>query len=311
MPPAMPPATPLGKPPADGPHLTILGTKGGPAIRPGSAMPTSMLLCLGERPIVVDCGLGVTRALAAQGMELRDLSLIFVTHLHSDHYLELGPLLHTAWTAGLKSPVDVWGPPGLARYLQGFLAAMEDDIALRIADEGRPDPRQLVRLHVIAPEGGRGVILACGGLVVEAMRNRHPPLADSFALSFRSGGIRVVLSGDTAPMPEMADFARGADLLVHEAMLGEALADLVARVGNGDDRLMRHLLRSHSPAAEVAGIAARAGVRALALNHLIPSDDPAFTEDDWRRAVRPVWPGPLHIGRDGLRIPLETGPAPA
>jgi hypothetical protein len=45
-------------------------------------------------------------------------------------------------------------------------------------------------------------------------------------------------------------------------------------------------------------------VRALALHHLIPSDDPAFGPVDWHRAVAPHWAGPLHLGRDGLRITL-------
>ena len=36
-------------------------------------------------------------------------TFIFISHLHSDHYLELGPLLHTAWTAGLKTKVTVYG----------------------------------------------------------------------------------------------------------------------------------------------------------------------------------------------------------
>ena len=97
----------------------------------------------------MDCGLGVTKGLVDQGMQLKDLSLIFITHLHSDHFLELGPLIHTAWTAGLKTPVAVYGPPGLAAYWEGFLASMKCDIDLRIEDEGRPDPRSLVTFHVI------------------------------------------------------------------------------------------------------------------------------------------------------------------
>jgi len=57
--------------------VALLGTKGGPAIRPGSTMPTSSLLSLADRRIVVDCGLGVTRGLVDQGMHLRELDLIF------------------------------------------------------------------------------------------------------------------------------------------------------------------------------------------------------------------------------------------
>jgi ribonuclease BN (tRNA processing enzyme) len=278
--------------------VALLGTKGGPAIRPGSTMPTSSLLRMAGRDIVVDCGLGVTRALCDQGVQLRDLSAIFVTHLHSDHYLELGPLIHTAWTAGLAKPVTVWGPEGLARYWEAFVTAMAADIDLRIADEGRPDLRGLVSLRVLA----EGPVEGPHGIAVRAMRVLHPPLVDCFALSFEGEERRVVFSGDTAFLPALAAFAQRADLLVHEAMLEEALPALVARVGNTDGRLMEHLTRSHTSAADAARIAAAAGVGALALHHLVPSDDPAWTEAHWREAVAPHWPGPLHVGRDGMVI---------
>jgi ribonuclease BN (tRNA processing enzyme) len=281
-----------------GDFVALLGTKGGPAIRPGSSMPTAHLLSLAGVQVVVDCGLGVARGLCDQGFQLKDLRHILITHLHSDHYLELGPLLHTAWTAGLAAPVTVWGPEGLADYWRHFLAAMAFDIAIREADEGRPALAGLVELRVL-PEGP----FALGGLTVRTMPTVHPPVP-CLAFRIEGGGKAVVFGADTAPMPEMADFARGADLLIHEAMLEAALPALVARVGNGDDRLMHHLRRSHTPADAAARIAAQAGVGALALNHLIPADDPAWTEADWHAAVAPHWHGPLHLGRDGLRIGL-------
>jgi ribonuclease BN (tRNA processing enzyme) len=280
--------------------VALLGTKGGPAIRPGSTMPTSNLITIGGRQIVVDCGLGVTKGLIDQGMQLRDLNLIFITHLHSDHYLELGPMLHTAWTAGLKTSVEVWGPAGLSDYWDAFLLSMKADIDLRIADEGRPDLHALVKFNVITA----GDVLADNGLQVRAIHSIHPPLVDCFALSFQTAQSHVVFSGDTAYNPALAEFAKGADLLIHEAMLEAALGPLMARVGNGDDRLMRHWLRSHTMAHDAARVAKDAGVKALALNHLIPSDDPDFTVDHWREAVEPVWSGTFHLGSDGLRINL-------
>lgn len=278
--------------------VALLGTKGGPAIRPGSSMPTSSLLRLAGQAVVVDCGLGVTRGLTDQGMALKDLAQVVITHLHSDHYLELGPLLHTAWTAGLSTPVEVWGPQGLEDYWRHFLAAMAYDIAIRIADEGRPDLAGLVTIRRI--EAGR---FALGPLTVRAMATVHPPVP-CFALRFEGAGKAVVFSADTAPMAEMAEFARGADLLIHEAMLARALPALVARVGNGDDRLMRHLERSHTPAGEAARIAAQAGVGALALHHLIPADDPAYGPADWAEAVAAHWQGPFHLGHDGLCLTI-------
>ncbi len=279
--------------------VTLLGTKGGPAIRPGTPMPTSILLRMAGLNIVVDAGLGVTRGLCDAGVPLTGIDAILITHLHSDHYLELGPLLHTAWTAGLKRPIPIWGPDGLADYWRGFLASMDFDIALRIRDEGRPDLATLAKLDLLTEDG-----LSLGSVAVRAMKNVHPPIKESFALRFDAPGVSVALSGDTAAMEEMARFARGADLLVHEAMLSAGVDALCARVGNGDDRLKRHLLRSHTPAAEAGRIAAQAGVKALALNHLVPVDDPDYTEADWRAEASRYWQGPLHIGHDGLTLPL-------
>ena len=280
--------------------VALLGTKGGPMIRPGSTMPTASLLSLGGQRVVVDCGLGVARGITDQGMSLKDLSLILITHLHSDHYLELGPLLHTAWCAGLRTPVQVWGPQGLDLYWQGFLASMAFDIATRIEDEGRPDLRALVSIHLTTLDAP----MTFGALAVTAIRTIHPPLTDSFAYRFEAAGKTVVFSGDTARLPALESFAANADLLIHEAMLAPALPALMARIGNGDDRLMHHWLRAHTTAEDAAKTAAAAGVRALALHHLIPSDDPAFAETDWLDNTRPHFAGAIHIGRDGLKIPL-------
>ncbi|SMH43266.1 MBL fold metallo-hydrolase [Maritimibacter sp. HL-12] len=279
--------------------VTLLGTKGGPAIRPGTPMPTATLLRMAGQVIVVDAGLGVTRALCDAGVALTGIDAILITHLHSDHYLELGPLLHTAWTAGLKRPVPVWGPAGLADYWRGFLASMDFDISLRIRDEGRPDLAALAKFHTLTEKG-----LTLGPITVRAMKNVHPPIEESFALRLDGPAASIALSGDTAAIDAMATFAKGCDLLVHEAMLTAGIDALCARVGNGDDRLKRHLERSHTPAAEAGRIAVNAGVKALALNHLIPVDDPDFTKAHWLAEVRQHWQGPLHIGYDGLTIPL-------
>ncbi|MCF6126238.1 MULTISPECIES: MBL fold metallo-hydrolase [Mesorhizobium] len=287
-------------------RLVILGSKGGPALRPGGPWPSSSLLQIGGRSIVVDCGLGVTRGLVDAGIGLKSLDLIFITHLHSDHVLELGPLIHTAWTAGLATPVHVFGPPGTDHYWQRFCQAMEFDIEIRIVDEGRPDIRDLVSIV----EFGEGQVVEQGGLTVSALRVEHPPVTDCFALRFEHSGKSVVFSADTAFFPPLADFAQGADILVHEAMLEEGIERLVARTGNGA-RLKDHLLASHSFAEEAGSIASDAGVKRLVLNHLIPADDPGIGEADWTAAVRKTWAGDLTIARDGLVVGLSSAKAAA
>lgn len=277
-------------------RVTILGAKGGPAVRQGGAMPTALLVQMGSAEIVVDAGLGVTRALVQAGFDLRALSHIVITHLHSDHVLELGPLIHTAWTTGLKTPVDLWGPAGLRAYWDGFMAAMAYDCDLRVADEGRPRLGDLVRLHLLE-EGA----FALGPLQAHTLRVPHPPVRDCFALRLEGAGKVLCLSADTAHFRPFADFARGADLLLHEAMLPEGTEAIIAKTGMGD-RLRQHLKNSHSTAQEAASIASMAGARHLAFYHLIPADDPDFTETHWRAAITGHWDGPFTLARDGLAI---------
>ncbi len=278
-------------------RVVLLGVKGGPSIRAGGAMPTSSLVVIDGRRIVVDCGLGVTRGLVAAGVDLKALDLILLTHLHSDHVLELGGLVHTAWVTGLKTVVHIYGPPGTKAYWQGFLAAMAEDIHLRVVDDGRPPLADLVRISEI-DQGS----FSDGDLTLRALRVKHPPV--KVALAYRIDGSRsVTFSGDTTHFPPLADFARGSDLLVHEAMLPEGIEVILQKTGGGE-KLRAHLNAAHTVVDDVARIARDAGVGMLALNHLVPVDDARFTHDHWLARVAAIWDGPTLVGVDGLEIAL-------
>ena len=127
-------------------RLILLGTKGGPRVTSGRANPANVVVVDGE-PIVVDCGYGVTRQLIAAGIPPQQVRKIFITHHHSDHILELGPLVYNIWVGGVHEPVDVWGPPPLRQIIDAFLQSMGYDIDIRVDDEDRVDLRTLVRVH--------------------------------------------------------------------------------------------------------------------------------------------------------------------
>ncbi len=278
-------------------RLVTLGTKGGPSLRPGGAMPTATLLELDGQRIVIDAGLGVTRALVQAGVALSDLRTIFITHLHSDHVLELGALVHTAWTSGLKTPVQIFGPPGIVDYWAGFRAAMAYDIHLRVVDDGRIPLDSLVTIITVA-EGD----VPFAGLRISALAVRHPPV--NFAFAYRFEGTKTItLSGDTAYFPPLADFARHSDVLVHEALLPEGIDAILMRSGGGE-KLRQHLTAAHTMIDDVGRIAAAAGAKKLVLNHLVPVDDPAFTDDHWIARASVHFHGPIIVGKDGMEIPL-------
>src|SRR5258708_4411867 len=94
-------------------RLILLGTKGGPRIAGYVPSPSANLLVYGDIPYVIDAGYGATFKLVEAHFPLPQLRYIFITHNHSDHNLDLGPLVYNAWAAGLKTHVDVYGPAGI------------------------------------------------------------------------------------------------------------------------------------------------------------------------------------------------------
>ena len=279
--------------------LVLLGTKGGPAVRSSNAMPTSSMLVMDGKTIIIDCGVGVTRSIVASGVSLLDIGTIFITHLHSDHLLELGPLLHTIWTSGLKWPVDVYGPEGIKEYLDGFLQSMRFDNQIRVDDEGRVPLEELINLTIYT----EGFVTRLKSIDVNALKVKHPPVTECYALSFENEGRKIVFSADTAYYEPLAIFAKECDVLVHEAMLMEGVEALLKRTPNAS-RLREHLLASHSTVGEACKIATMANARHLVFNHLIPADDPDISSKNFLAEGKRHYSGQLTVGYDGIEIPL-------
>ena len=109
-------------------RLVLLGTKGGPRVGAAGRSNPANLLVIDGVPYVIDCGYGVSRQLVRAGVPLNTLRYIFITHNHSDHVLEYGPLLYNGWATGLKQQVDVYGPPPLVQPTEAFMQSMRFDI---------------------------------------------------------------------------------------------------------------------------------------------------------------------------------------
>jgi len=277
-------------------RLILLGTKGGPT--PASRGAPSQVIVIDQVPYVVDCGNGVASRLVAAGLPLDALSTVFVTHHHSDHNADYGNLILLAWASGLNGRVDTYGPPPLAEMTRLFFAMNRYDIETRIADEGLPELVENVHPHEITT----------GGLVMEDERVRvtaalvdHPPVAPAFAYRFDGPDRSIVISGDTTYSENLVALARGADVLVHEAMYLPGIDALVRRYP-GATRLREHLLASHTTTEDVGRVAARAGVETVVLSHLVPGGDASITDAMWVEGVRAHFDGEIIVGRDLLEI---------
>jgi ribonuclease Z len=203
-------------------ELTLLGTgcpvvdtlRYGPAqvVRHGDQGDGAALL--------VDCGSGVTQRLLAAGVPGRDLDAVLLSHLHSDHIVDLFQLVISSWHQGRDRPQRVFGPPGTRTYVEGLMALWRPELEQRVAHERRPSTAALeVEVTEVAP----GEILTFGGLEVTVIEVDHRPVRHAYGFLFEAAGRRLALSGDTRRCPALIAAARGADLLVHEVFVHREL----------------------------------------------------------------------------------------
>jgi ribonuclease BN (tRNA processing enzyme) len=279
-------------------RIVFLGTKGGPRVEMGRSNPANLIEINGTR-IVLDCGMGVSHQLAAAKLPLTSVQYILISHHHSDHNLEYGNFVYNAWASGLSTPIRSFGPKGLEQMTKTYWELNKFDVETRIADEGRPDPRLLLVAKDIEAEGE---VLKTDDFTVTAFRTPHPPITDNFAYKFTTPDGVIVFSSDTEYNPKLAEFAKGADVLVHEALYAPFVDKLVARVKNGA-MLGKHLLASHTKAQDVGKIAAAAGVKLLVLSHLVPGDIDV-TDDQWIGAVRENYSGKVMVAKDLMELQL-------
>jgi len=278
-------------------RLIILATGGGPRPRKTRGA-TAHAIVVDNVLYVIDCGNGVARQLAQAGVPLPALRHIFITHHHSDHNADYGNLMLLAWTTGLRGRVDTWGPPPLEKMTRLFFELNAVDIDTRIADEGRPPLVPLVHPHEISQAG---LVMQDERVKVTAALVEHPPLVPAFGFRFDCPDRSIVFSGDTNKSDNLIRLARGADVLVHEALYLPAVDRLVARVPQAAT-LKKHLIDSHTSAEDVGRVAAAAGVKTLVISHLVPADDPLVTDQMWIDAARPHFGGEILVAHDGMEL---------
>jgi len=118
---AQPPAVPVGvsaQPvPADGLRVILLGTGVGPPVNL-TKYGASTLVEAGGIRLLVDCGRGATMRLTEAGIPLGSVSRLFLTHLHSDHVMQIPDLLLAGWGGGggTQDAARRLGPAGVAGH---------------------------------------------------------------------------------------------------------------------------------------------------------------------------------------------------
>ena len=291
----------------------------------GGSIPTarrglpSILIRRGGDRILVDCGEGTQRQLVSS-VGLADLTEIFLTHFHADHWLGLPGMLKTFDLRGREAPLTISGPPGL-RALMGLALRMAGSVGfdLEMVDSSpatcstatataSPPSRSHIagraRLRALrgraprgVPQGDGAAPRPDGGPGVRPRAARRDDPRDHPRAGPRSArpGRKLVLSGDTRPCEALRIAAHRADVLVHEATFAEEERERAADNG-------------HSTAQQAATIAKEAEVALLALNH-VSTRHPLGQLRDEARAIFPNTVVPRDF--DTIEIPFAERGEPS
>jgi len=273
-----------------------------PSARRG--MPAILVRRGGDR-ILFDCGEGTQRQLT-KSVGLADITDVFITHLHADHWLGLPGMLKTFELRERDKPLTVHGPPPLKAMLERLRPVF-----------GRPSyPLQIIELEAgqavardgfqVVPYNARHRGPAFGYALVEPPRPGRFDAELARSLGVQEGpdfgrlqrgetvngvrpeqvigperaGRKIVITGDTRPTDATVVAAHRADVLVHEATFAHEDAERAAETG-------------HSTARQAAQVAADAEVAMLALTHI----STRYSGGQLRDEARAVFPGAV-VPRD-------------
>lgn len=266
---------------------------------PRRGLPALLLRRGGDR-VLFDCGEGTQRQLI-RSVGLADLTHVFLTHHHADHWLGLPGMLKSFELRDRHRPLTVFGPPGTVRLMDAMrivYGRLRYPLSVR-----ELDPHEEVRFDdwSVTPFNVRHRGVAFGYAVVEDPRPGRFDAQRAEELGVTPGpdfgrlqrgetvdgvapeqvvgpdraGRKVVISGDTAPSETVAVAAYQADVLVHEATFAEEERD-------------RALQTQHSTARQAAALARDAEVRLLALTHLSTRYGGGEIRDEARAVFEPT-----------------------
>ncbi len=229
----------------------------------------SVAIVVNDIPYIVDFGPGLIRQAAAvstdyggdlEGLNIKNIKRAFLTHLHSDHTTGYPDLILTPWVVGRDEPLEVYGPEGITAMTENILDAYEQDIHYRLYGlEPANNQGWRVNSHEILEEG---VVYQDDNVKVEAFPVPHGTWPNAWGYRFTTPDKIIVISGDTAPSENVFEYARGADILIHEVYYKKAY-------DKKDTFWKNYHAKNHTSTYELADIANEAKPKLVVLYHLL------------------------------------------
>jgi ribonuclease Z len=281
--------------------VTLLGTAS-PQPFPNRFGP-STLVEAGDQKLLFDAGRGVPIRLRQTNVPLGKITVLFLTHYHSDHTSGIPDLWLTGWLPGSfarrATPFRVIGPVGAKTLMANLEKAYALDIKIRLEDEKLP-PEGIAT--VVEEFEQDGVVYEQGGVKVIAFTVDHgPAIKPAVGYRIEYKGHSVVISGDTRYNDNVIKYGTGADVLIHEVCIArpELLsANIFAQ------RVMAH----HTSPSEAGKVFSQAHPKLAVYTHLVflaAEKSPAPTVGDITAQTRETYAGPLSIGEDLMSFEID------
>jgi ribonuclease BN (tRNA processing enzyme) len=252
----------------------------------------AVAVVVNDTAYLVDCGPGIVRRAAAAekagipALNVKKLTRVFITHLHSDHTLGYPDLIFSPWVMHREKPLEAYGPRGLKNMTRHIEKAWEKDIYVRRHGLEQADA---TGYKVVLREIQPGVVYRDANVTVTAFLVKHGIWDQAFGYRFDTADRRVVIAGDTAPSDEVVKACAGCDVLLHEVYnpRGEKIRT---------EAHEREYFRTfHTSPEELGEIARRARPKMLVLYHQVWSELP---EEDLVEQVHKAYDGKFISGKD-------------
>jgi len=272
--------------------------------------------------ILFDCGEGTQRQFQKSNLSYMQISKIFITHFHGDHFLGLPGLVQTMQLNDRDKPLDIYGPRGMEKLTSQLLSlgyfrpsyrinshelkdgdalafdgysihAIQVDhnvpaLAYSVEEYERPGKFNKPKaLELGIPEGPLFSRLQHGQSVTLKNGKKITP---DMVLGKSRKGRKIVITGDTKPCKKLIEFSKNADLLIHDATFDSELEDIADEYG-------------HATAYQAAEIAKKSRVENLFLTHISPRyNDYRIIENDARKIFKKSF-----VARDFQEVEIKLG----
>lgn len=266
-------------------EIVLTGT-GSPLPDADRAGP-STLVKAGETHILVDAGRGVVMRMAAAGSLPAFLAGVLVTHLHSDHVCALNDVITTHWVMSQgNATLRIWGPVGIAEFVERQMHALEPDIGYRIAHHDELTGPPSVDVTELEP----GDSFAIGEVQITTAATEHAPVRPTIGFRLEHQGATAAIVGDSIPCAGVDELAARADAYVQTVIR----RDIVEAIPNA---MIQDILDYHSGVVEAAQTAARVAAKRLVLTHMVPTPTPQ-QYPEWIALAAAHFDGEVIIGDD-------------